>query len=230
MKGKKYLIGRVIIVLTFLVAINPYLIIFSAPIFLVGVIILWLSKIKTAIKLLWTFLPLVLWYPSMHLFFYLSGVIGTATAQKLVFIFPADFSGKVVIVEKINCGQAINKIDGREQLIIPDNGILLYQGELKDGYINHRYYYTKKNGYKREIPARDNSMFWDSEMNKTSASEVGVWLEGTGTSTTFPPENLKKYKFMELIVSSKDSLEKFHNFQYGNRFDSTKIEIIKQCK
>lgn len=230
MKDKKYIIGIVIIVLTFLVALNPYLIIFSAPVFLVGVIVLWFSKKKTTTKLLWTLLPLALWYPSMNLFFYLSGVIGTATAQKLDFIFPNDFTGKVVIVEKIDCGQEVKKIDGREQLIFPDNGILLYQGEMKDGYINHKYYYADKSGRKKEIPSRYNYMFWEDTKDKPSTSEVGVWLEGMGASTTFPPDDLKDYEFMELIVSSKDSLDKFYDFQYNKKFDSTKIEIMKKCR
>ena len=123
MRDKKYIIGLTIIVLTFLVSLNPYLLIFTIPIFLIGVGLLWFSKTKILKKILWTVLPLILWYPLMHLFFYLSGIIGTATAQKLDFNFPDNFKGKAIVIQQIDCGQEILKKDGREQLNFPENGI-----------------------------------------------------------------------------------------------------------
>jgi hypothetical protein len=82
---------------------------------------------------------------------YLSGVIGTATAQKLDFIFDADFEGKVLVVENIKCGQPVKVVNGREQLFIPKHGILLYQGEIKTGYVNHKYYKITTNKQKAEL-------------------------------------------------------------------------------
>ena len=36
--------------------------------------------------------------------------------------------------------EEIEIIDNREQLLIPESGILLYKGNLKSGYINNRYF------------------------------------------------------------------------------------------
>ena len=230
MKDKKYIIGLTIIILTFFVSLNPYLLIFTVPVFLIGVGLLWFSKTKILTKTLWTVLPLLFWYPSMHLFFYLSGIIGTATAQKLDFNFPDNFKGKAIVVQQIDCGQEILKKDGREQLNFPENGILLYNGKIESGYINHQYFYVTNTGDRKKIPERANYMFWDEVKTKTSSSEVGVWFEGMGMATQIPSDKLSEYKYLEMIVSSKDSLEKYYDFQYNKRTDSLKFEIMKQCR
>ena len=230
MKDKKYIIGLTIIILTFFVSLNPYLLIFTVPVFLIGVGLLWFSKTKILTKTLWTVLPLLFWYPSMHLFFYLSGIIGTATAQKLDFNFPDNFKGKAIVVQQIDCGQEILKKDGREQLNFPENGILLYNGKIESGYINHQYFYVTNTGDRKKIPERANYMFWDEVKTKTSSSEVGVWFEGMGMATQIPSDKLSEYKYLEMIVSSKDSLKKYYDFQYNKRTDSLKFEIMKQCR
>ncbi|WP_164489964.1 DUF6843 domain-containing protein [Runella sp. SP2] len=230
MKDKKYIFGLTIIILTFLVSLNPYLLIFTVPAFIIGVGILWFSKTKILAKTLWTVLPLLFWYPSMHLFFYLSGIIGTATAQKLDFNFPDNFKGKAIVVQQIDGGQEIIKKDGREQLNFPENGILLYKGKIESGYINHQYFYVTNAGDRKKIPERANYMFWDDAKTKTSSSEVGIWFEGMGMATQIPPDKLSEYKYLEMIVSSKDSLEKYYDFQYNKRTDSLKYEIMKQCR
>ena len=146
MKAK---IGIGIIIIAFLVCLNPYLLIFGVPLFIIGIIILLLSDKNLKTKLIWILTPIILWYPSMHLYFYLMGTIGTATAQKLDLIFPENFKGKAIVVSDMPCGEEIKIIDNREQLRIPENGILLYKGNLKSGYINNRYFKIDNNGNKR---------------------------------------------------------------------------------
>ena len=89
MKSK---IGIGLIILSFLICLNPYFLIFGIPIFLIGSLILLISNKKLKSKLIWIFIPLIFWYPTMNLFIYLTGIIGTATAQKLDIIFPENFS------------------------------------------------------------------------------------------------------------------------------------------
>jgi len=213
-----------------LVSLNPYLLIFTVPVFLIGVGLLWFSKTKNLNKTLWTALPVILWYPSIHLFFYLSGIIGTATAQKLDFNFPNNFKGKAIVVQQIACGQQILKKDGREQLNFPESGILLYKGKIESGYINHQYFYLTETGDRTKIPERTNYMFWDDAKTVTSSSEVGVWFEGMGMATQFPPDGLANYEYLEMVVSSKESLEKYYDFLYNKRVDSVKYETMNRCR
>lgn len=223
-------IGKAIIIVTFIASLNPYLLIFTAPVFILGTILLWFSKSKFLTKTLWTILPVILWFPAFYLFMYLSGTIGTATAQKLDFIFPLDFVGKVIIIEKIPCGQPPKVVDGREQLFIPKNGILLYQGELKAGYVNHKYYRLQANDQKIELPERSNYMYFDSVPKKPNSKIVGAWLLGTGSKTLNEPKPVIEYSFMYLLVSSNDSTEKYYEFNYVKDFENLTDSLIRHCK
>ncbi|GEO06706.1 hypothetical protein AAE02nite_43700 [Adhaeribacter aerolatus] len=230
MRDKIYIIGLTIIILTFIVSLNPYILIFTAPVFLLGVGLLWFSKARLLAKTLFTFLPIILWYPSFYIFMYLTGTIGTATAQKLDFNFHEDFKGKAIVVQEINCGQEVEIVKGREQLNFPENGILLNKGKIESGYINHKYYRVTSSGEKITVPGRANYMFWDDADTEISTSEIGVWLEGMGMATQFPPGGLGDYEFLELIIASKDSLEKYQDFLYNKKVDSVKYQMMESCK
>lgn len=220
-------IGKVIIVLTFIASLNPYILIFTVPVFIIGAILVWISNLRTKVKAFWTFLPILLWYPSFYLFMYLSSVVGTATAQKLDFVFPIDFEGKVIVVENMPCGQPVKTENGREQLFIPENGILLYSGELKAGYVNHKYFRLLPNGQKTELPERANYMYFDSEKQKPSTSIEGAWLLGLGNGTNTQGNH---YSYLNLLVASKDSAEKYYEFQYTKNIETLTDSLVNHCK
>ncbi|WP_080054848.1 DUF6843 domain-containing protein [Spirosoma aerolatum] len=224
---KALLIGKIVVVLAFVVSLNPYVLFFTVPVFLIGTIFVWISKAKLRTKVLWTILPVLFWYPAFFLFMYLSGVIGTATAQKLDFIFEGNFEGKVLVVENMKCGQPVNVVNGREQLFIPRHGVLLYQGEIKTGYVNHKYYKITNDKQKIELPERANYMYFDSELNKPNTKVTGVWLLDTGKGTN---TGGKTYKFMDLLVASKDSADKYYEFAYTKRFEQFTDSLINHCK
>jgi hypothetical protein len=224
-------IGIGIIVLTFVLsAMSPYVLMFTIPVFAIGVLLVWFSKRKILAKVLWTVLPVLLWYPAFGTFMYLSGTIGTATAQKFDFIFPNGFKGDVILVGNISCGQPVQKKDGREQLFIPSNGILLYQGEVKTGYVNHKYYYQLDDGKLQSLPDRANYMYFDSEKNPPPTNVVGVWLGGTGSTTNSETEPTIEYSSMTLTVDSKDSISLHYDFQKEKRFQSMTDSLIRDCE
>jgi hypothetical protein len=224
-------IGIGIIVLTFILSVlSPYVLIFTIPLFIIGAVLLWFSKKKILTKALWTVLPLLLWYPVFMTIMYLYGTIGTATAQKFDFIFTNGFKGDVVLVGNISCGQPVQKKDGREQLFIPSNGILLYQGEVKTGYVNHKYYYQLNDGKLQSLPPRANYMYFDSQKNQPPTNEVGVWLGGTGSTTNMESEPTIEYSSMTLTVDSKDSINLHYNYQKEKRFQSMTDSLIRDCE
>ena len=51
-----------------------------------------------------------------------------------------------------------------------------------------------------------------------------------GMATQFPPEGFGDYEYLEMIVASKDSLDKYHDFHYNKQVDSIKYETMKRCK
>lgn len=220
-------IGKVIIVLAFVVSLNFYLLIFTVPFFCLGVIAIWFSKENSWTKVLWTALPVLLWYPVGFLFMYLSGVIGNATAQKLDFIFPPNFEGKVIVIENMPCGQPVKVENGREQLFVPANGVLLYQGKLKDGYVNHRYYQLQPSGYTKELQDGASDVYADSDKEKTNTTTVTARLVSTGNGTI--AEGID-YSFMDLLVAAKNNATSYYDFQYKSKFKALTDSLIKQCK
>ena len=227
MKGK---IGIVIIILSFLISLNPYWLIFGIPLFLIGIISLLLSRKSIKSKLIWILTPIILWYPSMLLFFYLMGTIGTATAQKLDLIFPENFEGKAIVISNMPCGKEIEIIDNREQLKIPESGILLYKGDLKSGYINNQYFKISKDGKKTEIPTRANYMYFEDSENIPNESVEGIWLSGGGTKYNPNPNGGINYSYREFVISSKDSLEKWNDFKSSRKLDRVTDSLVESCK
>ena len=223
----KVKIGGIIIILSFLISLNPYLLIFGIPLFIIGIITLLLFNKDLKTKLIWILTPIILWYPMMKLFLYLMGVIGTANAQKLDLIFPKNFKGKAIIISEMPCGEKIKIIDKREQLYIPENGILLYNGSFKGGYVNNRYFTIDKNGNKTTIPFLANYMFWDDSETKPSESKIGVWLSGGGSIYNHDSYGGINYSFREFLISSNDSLEKWSELK---QLEKLANGIVAKCK
>ncbi|MGD1889900.1 MAG: hypothetical protein ACFB15_04775 [Cyclobacteriaceae bacterium] len=222
--------GIIIIILSFIGSLNPYWLIFTVPIFLIGITFLWSGENNFWIKISWTVLPLILWYPYFLLFMYLSGTIGSATAQKFDFIFDESFEGRAVLIGNIPCGQEVNIRDGREQIYVPDNGVALYQGEVKFGYINHRYYRRTKGEKLTELRKRANHMYFEGEKNPPPENLVGVWLRENGTKIFNTCESKIECHSMVLVVSSKDSIEKYYDFHYLRSFEILADSLFKSCE
>ena len=229
MKNKSK-IGIGIITVGFLISLNPYWLIIAIPIFIIGVVLVYLSNKSKLKKLLWTIIPIVLWYPGMFLFMYLIGNVGTAMAQKIDFIFIEGYEGKAMVISNMECGQKVYKFENREQLEIPQNGVLLYQGEIKSGYINHNYYFENKAGKKTEIPKRANHMYFESSEQKPDKSIIGVWLGGMGTKSINLPKPEIEFKYISLTVSSADSIDKYSEFFYSNNFEELSDSLAQNCK
>jgi putative effector of murein hydrolase LrgA (UPF0299 family) len=226
----KFKIGIAIITFSFLGSLIPYWLVFTIPAFTIGAVVLWLSKKKTWIKVAWTTLPVALWYPSFMLFMYLDGTIGIARAQKIDFIFSEDFKGRAVLVGSIPCGQGVSLKNEREQVFVPDNGVILYQGEIEFGYINHKYYQKTKSGGLIELPKRANYMYFDDEENPPPTDVPGVWLRGSGIRKVNVPKPQIEYQTMDLVVGSKDSLDKYYDFHYLKNFENLTDSLVRSCE
>jgi hypothetical protein len=219
-------IGKLIIVIALLLSWNFYLLIFLVPAFLLGVILLWKRGGNRQVNTLWTVLPILIWYPLGLIILSLMSIIGMATTQKLDFIIPSDFRGDIIIVGNMPCGQSKIVKNGREQLLIPSNGILLYKEKLEYGYVNQHYYFSSKGSMLKEIPERHNYMYFESEKNPPSRDVVGAWLGGMGNKTI---EENTYYEFMTLTIGSKDSIDKYSNFQEEKQFEHLTDSLVTSC-
>ena len=165
---KKSRIGKTLIIIGLIISLNPYLIIFiGGPIFIIGSIIYWKTEKSKISKLFWILIPIIIWYPLMMCFFCISGLIGTATAQKRDYIIPENLKGKIKIVES-KCGKVPIIKEGRIQFEIPSNGIYLFNGELKSGYINEKNYIKKKSGELIELESK----YWRTKNEEKDTIDI----------------------------------------------------------
>jgi len=131
----------------------PFFVLFGfiigLPIYIIGAIILLFGKLKIKQKLLWTIIPLILFYPSYNLASSIS--LYYSDTQKVDLILPSDFRGKVIIIDNINFGQNFEKKHRREQIIFDKNGIVFYPGKLELDKSNYRVYFKARNGKLKQI-------------------------------------------------------------------------------
>jgi hypothetical protein len=150
--------------------------------------------------------------------------------QKLDFIFPAGFTGYTIVVNHQKCGQKVVVKDKREQLFIPQNGILLYNGSVKPGLVDHRYFYRIKPDSLIPIPELAMYKFYLDSNNLPPNQITGVWLGGMGTKSVFVPKPAIEYTYMTLFVDSKDSFEVHHSFFSEKYFEELTDSLVRDCK
>ena len=221
----KNVIPKVLIIVGFIISINFYWLIFGTPIYLIGIGYFLLQKRTIRSKIIWTIWPPLLVYPAFMAFLFVTGSIGTATAQKLEFRFPENFRGTAVVIPNMDCGQEINIEDGREILTFPEHGILLYQGDIEYGYINHIYRIQDSTGELLELPELIIQEF-NSEP-KPDTTELGVFFSHRPLMIREAPEQNHNLSYH---VSTYEQIDQFHNFQYGKHLDNKIDSLILNCK
>ncbi len=219
-------IGKAIIILSFIISLNPFVIAFMVPFFLVGACLVWTKRVNILSNVLWSVLPIILWYPTLILVTLSEGL----TDQKIDIYFEENFTGYVTIVSNMKCGQPVQKKNGREQLYIPSNGILMYKGNIRAGIVNHRYYYKMKNDSLVSIPQRSqNGAFYNGTDNKPPSDLKVVWSGGRGTRSSHVLPTDFEYEYITMAVGSLDSLEVYNKSDSHNNFDEITDMIVSNC-
>jgi len=206
------------------------------PIFLIGLILLLLSKKTLKQKLI----TIAVFSACIFLFWFIwnrSKTIGPET-----FNIPDEYRGKVVIIFKPGCGEQLLNTDEGYIYEIPNDGILVLDKELKTGFIDHSYKYIKSNGKTIEIPmmdVRDFNEEWTltKNPNEPSRDKLGVFHWGrTGSIGDLVDANGKvlnkddQYKFQEFYISTYNELKDKFGFKYGQEFDERINQKLEHCK
>lgn len=221
-----YKTGIILIILSWIACLNPYWIIFGGPVFIIGLLIVWLSKIKLKTKLLTTFLPLLLWYPGMLAFVFLASKHMTPET----FLIPKDFRGQITLIYNEPCGQTVPKVDGRLIYKIPDNGVMILTNKFETGIIDQEYYFVDNNWNKIEkIPELIQQDFnedytLEKNRNEPPRNQVGIFLLGTASGSSAMNEN---YEFHMMAVTSWDNFR----VQYDGGIPDKLIDsLLFQCR
>jgi hypothetical protein len=222
MRTKTFYIGLTLIIISFIVClISFYLLVFGIPTFLIGVLLVFLSKRTTKTKLLTTLIPLVLYIPCTFLFLF----IYNYSSQKTILI-PKNFKGNLRVVYEENCGDGYEKKEGVKTLTFPDNGILILNEDF-DSHVNYKYYLVDKLGNKTEIPQ---IIDFKDRVLKLPCVLVG----GSGTIDQTVKANSiskegKEISYKDFFVYNKDIVDR-NNYKSQQRFDSLTTVIVNQCR
>ena len=221
-----YKIGLSLTLMSWLICLNPYLIIFAGPFFLIGIIIIWFSRANLKSKLLSTILPIVLWYPGFLSFI----LLGSKHMTPETFLVPKSFRGQITLIYEESCGETIPKANGRLIYKVPYNGVLIIKNKFETGTIDHEYYFVDNDWNKIEkIPLfiqQDFNEDYTLEKNKNEPprNKVGMFLLGTGSGSTFKNND---YKFHMMAVNSWDSIRAQNN---NGIFKILVDSLLFQCR
>jgi len=222
MKTKTFYIGLTFIIISFIAClISFYLLVFGIPTFLIGAILIFLSKQTIKTKLLTTLIPLVLYIPCTFLFLF----IYNYSSQKTILI-PKNFNGNLRVVYEENCGDSYEKKEGVKTLTFPDNGILILNEDF-DSHVNYKYYLVDKLGNKTETPQ---ILDFKDRVQKRPCVLVG----GSGTiGQTIEANSIskegKKISYKDFFVYNKDTID-INDYKSQQRFDSLTTVIVNQCR
>lgn len=228
-KDKHYRRGLLLIIIGYLISLMPYWWIFGTPlIYIIGVVLIWLSKKDRISKVLFTIVPIIFWLPGFWLFVYLWA--GHATPG--TFLIPQNFSGQITLYYGEPCGQELKKVDGRYIYRLPANGVMIIKNPMESGIIDEEFYFTDVSGKRlskidlldqQEINERGGSA---KGLPDTLRKKVGAFLIGTGASGTVNGVDTDHYKFDKLFIGSFDSLGTNNSL----RLDSISRSVLKNCR
>ena len=124
----------------------------------------------------------------------------TTTKEKsgsaLIFLIPSDFNGTMRIVDDQSCGQKIKVVDGKREIEIPRNGILIVRDTLLARW-THEFFLVDNEGRRTSIPDITHAV----ESNDTTSVGVKFIAHG-GIGTLMPDSSYSFLDYTELLVSN----------------------------
>lgn len=222
MRVKAFYIGLTLIITSFIVCvISFYLLVFGIPTFLVGVILVLLSKQTIKTKLLTTLTPIVLYFPITFLFLY---VYNYSTPKTI--LIPEHFDGNLRVVYEEKCGRNYDQTDGMKTLTFPENGILILNEDFY-GHVNYNYYLVDQLGNRTEIPQIQN--FSDITLRKPYVLVRGSGTIGQTVESNSTNQKEKGITYLDFYVYNKDTTEN-NDYIIQQKFDSLTKVIVNQCR
>jgi len=227
-------LGITIIILSFVVSLNPYTLIFVTPVFLIGCLILWLSKSSIKKKVILTIAPIILWYPGFLGFMYLNSYLGPKLAQKVEYRIPNGFKGQVMVIFPVECGQPVREENGREIIDIPEDGIVYYQGNIEAGYINWTYKLQDHDKPAGIYEFKTWNMS-EEELKNINPDSLGVfggggWSTMSASSDDNSNENEISYKVRTLRIDNWKNREEHFAEDMKDSLQNIYEQKIRDCK
>ncbi|UOQ52518.1 DUF6843 domain-containing protein [Hymenobacter cellulosivorans] len=221
-KDFRFYSGLALLVVGWIVSLNYYVLLFAAPVVVLGLVLIWLSAKSLATKSWLTAAPLLLWLPGVWGLLY----FGSPQARPATFLIPQDFRGQITLFYNQPCGETLRTENNRLVYRIPASGILLLQAPMEEGVLNREYYFVDSQGRKTSsVPhfiQQDFNEDYTLEKNPHEPPRhvVGLFMTGSGSGST---TKISRYDFETLHVMSYDSLRRRENELADTLVDSLLI-------
>lgn len=230
LRNTLFYIGLSIIIVSFVACvISFYLIIFGIPVFLVGALLVLLSKRPVKTKLLATIVPLVLYIPATILFLYAYNYSVPKTL-----LIPQNFEGPLRIVYKEKCGSPYQEIEGETTLVFPENGILILNEDF-DRHINYEYYFVDKAGKRTKIfyeltgfskSTKHLPCIVSSGSGTMGQSQAMEDTSGNSKEEYLASEGPKEIKYTEFYVYNNDTI----NTTDEDNISALMVKAVEECR
>ncbi|HEY3385879.1 MAG TPA: hypothetical protein VGK46_05175 [Saprospiraceae bacterium] len=225
----KYFIGIVFIIFAYIFSIYflySDLLFYSIFIYLIGVAGILLSSKKTIYKLITIVVPIILWIPIIWLIFQVA-IYLDKTHQKIDLIVSEKYNGYVIIVNGVPCAKPFPRLKERDQLEIPNSGVILNKQYADINETWYNYYGKSSNGQRFKIYPS-----WTRKsMRKKSKDEDILEVHSMGRSGLSLMVGDSLYKFTITTMYIGNTLtEEFYNSLNGTERQHQVIDsLLERC-
>lgn len=196
-------------------------------VFLAGVLLVWFSRRKITTKLLWTLVPVAVFF----IYQFASYQFDRITPE--TFLIPEDYRGTVRIIFNEPCGAEPLMEHGRRLYQIPAEGILITKFKDEYGIIDQEYYLVGDGGKRRRIYSMNTSDFnevWTYQKSPHEPSRDSLGIFNMATSGIFTDSDNSGYAYQECVVCTYRQLRDSFGFSYKRKFDSLQEVVLKECR
>jgi hypothetical protein len=154
-------IGIVFGIITVLLCVSPYQLIFFAFTYMISLGFTWTSDGSKKQKIKWTIAPVVFGVIYMTMIQGFHHYNLKAKSLKLEFRLEENFRGEIIVFDNVKFGQKEEVINGRKIIYVPKNGMVYYSKDLtNEGYIDN-IFTIPKDGKRITLPNLADFMFDD---------------------------------------------------------------------
>lgn len=224
----KFILGIFIMFCGWIICFDLFLLIIGIPFFLVGMLLVLLSKKSMWTKIITITLPIVLWYA---VFEFILHSINQKTP--ITMLIPENYNGEVRVVYGELNGVVPEEEEGRMILEIPRNGVLVIQPHLQSGLEDIQYYYVDAKKQRTKLDAI-------KMRGQTGVKYPAVYFEGTqsppspaGQSSNVPAKLDYVYDSFDVVLDQlanfkplSDTIALNQKMKYDWRTDS----LVKVCR
>lgn len=191
---------------------------------IVGIILIWISRVGLRVKATVSLLPILLIILSFFLFLFLM------RAEPEVFLIPLHYQGEIVIFYDEPCGRAVRYENGRRIYEFPNSGILISQFEKNSGHLNRNFFLVDESRSRIEIP----QFRWQNfETEKKEIPNESFTEDTVGTFWSYGSEtyHLSRNSLAFIIASYRHfERDQKDRWQESKMFTEKAGELLKRCR